>query len=174
VFLPRIVTADATSTVLLGGIAAGLTTLLEEIGWTGFVIPRLRLRHGILSAGLIVGVLWGAWHFLQQLWIADTLSGGLPVALFLPLSFLGSALAQLTAYRVLMVWVYDRTGSLLVAWLMHASLSANLIFIFAPQATGAAGLIYAWVLAAALWAVVATVAVASRGLWPRPLRPQVA
>jgi hypothetical protein len=45
-------------------------------------------------------------------------------------------MAQLTAYRVLMVWVYDRTGSLLVAWLRHASLTASLAFILRPQATG--------------------------------------
>ena len=33
---------------------------------------------------------------------------------------------MLPAYRVLMVWVYDRTGSLLVAILMHASLTATI------------------------------------------------
>jgi hypothetical protein len=40
--------------------------------------------------------------------------------------FVGVSLlvGQWPAYRVLMVWVYDRTGSLLVAMLMHARLSA--------------------------------------------------
>ena len=47
---------------------------------------------------------------------------------------------QLTAYRVLMVWVYDRTGSLLVAVLMHASLIASTLFILAPAAL--AGAVY--------------------------------
>jgi membrane protease YdiL (CAAX protease family) len=91
---------------------AGLTTVLEEVGWTGFAVPRLRLRYGMVTTGLIVGVLWGAWHLLQGLWISGTYSGALPLALFVLLNFF-SGVAQLTAYRVLMVWVYDRTESLL-------------------------------------------------------------
>lgn len=166
---PIFTTADKAA-VLLSGIAAGLTTVLEELGWTGFAVPRLRLRYGVLTTGLIVGVLWGAWHLLQQLFISGTYSGALPLALFLPLSFF-SAIAQLTAYRVLMVWVYDRTGSLLVATLMHASLTTSTIFIFTPVATGVAFLTYTWALAAALWIVVAAVAVANGGQLSRqPLR----
>jgi uncharacterized protein len=76
---------------------------------------------------------------------------------------------QLTAYRVLMVWVYDRTESLLVATLMHASLTASTIFVFTPLATGVALVAYSWVLAAALWMVVAAVALASGGQLSRPL-----
>ena len=42
-----------------------------------------------------------------------------------------------TAYRVLMVWVYDRTGgSLLVAMLMHTSLTASTLFILMPPVRG--------------------------------------
>jgi hypothetical protein len=28
---------------------------LEELGWTGFAVPTLRLRHVVLAIGLIVG-----------------------------------------------------------------------------------------------------------------------
>ena len=152
-----IFTAENKAAILLAGIAAGLTTVLEEVGWTGFAVPRLRLRYGVVKTGLVVGVLWGAWHLLQGLWISRTYSGSLPLALFVPLSFL-SGVAQLTAYRVLMVWVHDRTQSLLVATLMHASLTASTVFVFTPQATGVAALVYGFVLAAVLWIVVAAVA----------------
>ena len=54
-----------------------------------------------------------------------------------------------------MVWVYDCTKSLLVAMLMHASLTATTL-IFMPQATGASLLSYDIVLAASLWLVIAT------------------
>ena len=160
-----IFTAEDKASVLLMGIVAGLVTgVFEELGWTGFAIPQMRLRYGVLGTGLIVGVLWGTWHFLQQLWISGPYSGGLSLAIYLPLSFF-SVVAQLTAYRVLMVWVYDRTRSLLVAMLMHASLSA----------TGVSFLTYTWALAAVLWVVVAAVAVANRGQLSRqPLRRQVA
>lgn len=82
----------------------------------------------------------------------------------------------LPAYRVLMVWVYDRTGgSLPVAMLMHASLTASLPLILMPRATGVALSASYLVLAAALWVVVAAVAVANGGRLSRqPLRRRVA
>src|SRR5215207_1261944 len=171
-----IFTTDDKATIVLVGIAAGLTTVFEELGWTGFATPTLlRVRHGVLGTGLIVGLLWGAWHLLQISWVSGAYSAALPLAIFLPL-YIFSAVAQLTAYRVLMVWVYDRTnGSLLVATLMHASLTASTIFIFTPGATGLAFLTYILVLAAALWVVVGAVAVAQGGhLSRQPPRRRVA
>jgi len=160
VFLPAIVATDNKAAVLLPGIAAGLITVFEEIGWTGFVVPRLRLRYGILTTGLIVGVLWQAWHLLANIWVGSMYSVELSPALFLPLYFLSGA-TQLTAYRILMVWVYDRTSSLLVATVMHASHTASTVFILIPLTTGVPLLTYILVLAAALWVVVAAVAVAN-------------
>jgi hypothetical protein len=70
-----------------------------------------------------------------------------------------------------MVWVYDRTESLFVATLMHASLTTSTIFVFTPVATGAAFLTYVWALSAVLWVVVAAVAFANGGqLSRRPLQ----
>ena len=81
------------------------------------------------------------------------------MAIYLPVMLF----SFLPPYRVLMVWVYDRTGSLLVAMLMHASLTTS-VRIFDPLAiSGVALLTYNLVLAAALWVVVAAVAVANRG-----------
>jgi len=108
---------------------------VEELGWTGFAPSQAELRHGVLTTGLVVGVLWGAWHLLQMLWVGSTSAESIPLALFLPQYFF-SAIAQLTAYRVLMVWVYDRTESLLVAILMHASYIFSTLFVLAPPTTG--------------------------------------
>ena len=45
------------------GFAAGLSVgIFEELGWTGFAIPMLRLRFDALQTDTIVGFLWGAWH----------------------------------------------------------------------------------------------------------------
>jgi uncharacterized protein len=171
-----IFTTDAKTSLVLTSVVAGLIGgFFEELGWTGFAVPRMRQRYGVLATGLVVGVLWGAWHLLQILWVGGTYSGGLPLVLFLILYFF-SGVAQLTAYRVLMVWVYDCTGgSLLVAMLMHTSLIVGTIFIFTPLATGVAFLTYTWVLAAALWVTVGAVAVANGGhLSRQSLRRQVA
>jgi uncharacterized protein len=176
-FLPRILTTNDKATLLLFGIGWGLVGggLLEELGWTGFAVPTmLRGRHGVLGTGLVVGLLWGAWHYLIAFWaISGTTSAGLSLAVFMPalIFYVGS----LPAYRVLMVWVYDRTGeSMLVAMLMHAVFSASAL-IFEPLGLAVVpGLIYGLVLAAALWVVVGAVAVANGGhLSRQPLRRRV-
>jgi CAAX protease family protein len=172
-FLPGILTTSDKTSLLLMGIVVGLATgFLEELGWTGFAIPRLRLRYGILSTGLIVGILWGAWHFLVNFWGSDTSSGGLSLAVFLP----AVLFSFMPAIRVLMVWVYDRTGSLLLAMLMHASFTGSWL-ISTPLAIAGVPLV-TWYLvwAGALWVVVAAVAVANRKQLSGqpPLRRQLA
>ena len=161
---PLLVTDNKTA-VVLGGLGAAVTTILEEIGWTGFAVPRLRRRHSVPMTGLIVGMLWGLWHFLQQIFVSGTYAGGIPLLVFLMLSVF-AAVASLTAYRVLMVWVYDRTGSLFVTTLMHGMLTASTIFWFTPIATGGAFLADVWLVAAVMWLVVGAVAVAERWLTP--------
>ena len=59
-FLPAIVTAEDKASLMLSGIAVGLIVpVFEELGWTGFATPRLRLRHGVLATGLIMGAAVG-------------------------------------------------------------------------------------------------------------------
>jgi membrane protease YdiL (CAAX protease family) len=53
-FLPAPVTTGEFAPLLLGtgwGLAGGL---LEELGWTGFAIPSLRSRHGVLATGSLL------------------------------------------------------------------------------------------------------------------------
>ena len=179
-YLPGILATSDKASLLLFGIGWGLIGggLLEELGWTGFATPTLlrRMRYGVLGTGLIVGVLWGVFHWPVNGWAGVTLSGALSVAISLPMQLLFFTVAGLTAYRVLMVWVYDRSGeSLLVAMLMHASLTASMI-ILPPVVTGMAYLTYNLVVTAALWVVVGAVALANHGHLTRqpPLRRRVA
>jgi uncharacterized protein len=163
-FVPTIFTAKDKAGILLPVIAVSLLFgVFEEVGWTGFAVPRLRRRYGILSTGLIVGLVWGAWHFLL-FWETDTFSGALPLAILL-----ARLISWLPAFRVLMVWVYDRTGSLLVAILTHASLVATQL-ILAQELTGAARLTSVLALAAMMWLLVTMVAIANRGHLSRPPR----
>ena len=170
VFLPAIVATDDRVFLLLFALAAGLMFgIFEELGWTGFAVPRLRLRHSMLATGLMVGLVWGAWHFPVN-WHPDTFSGVVPLAVLL-----ASLLSWLPAFRVLLVWVYDRTGSLLVAMLMHASLTACMLLFAPPVLAGEYRLTSVLVGAAAWWLIVAAVAVANPGQLARaPHREPVA
>jgi uncharacterized protein len=173
-FIPGIVTTDNEIALLLFGIGWGLLGggLLEELGWTGFAVPRLRLRYTAFTTALIVGLLHGTWHFLIAFWAGGSFSGGQWTTYLFGILFF--YLGALPAYRVLMVWVYDRTASLLVAMLMHASLSASTL-ILQPPLTGAPFLTWNLALTASLWVIVAAVAWANGGeVLRQPLRRRAA
>lgn len=167
-FTSSILISNDKATLILMGIIAGLMVgFFEELGWTGFAIPQMRPRYGILSSGIIVGILWGAWHFLL-FWESDSFSARVSLALLLVRLF-----SWLPAYRVLMVWVHDQTKSLLIVMLMHVSLVATLTIID-PALTGVSLLIFILIRAATLWLIVAAVAVAQRGQIEKSKRAEIA
>jgi hypothetical protein len=71
--------------------------------------------------------------------------------------------AVLPPYRMLMVWVYDKTESLLISMLMHASLTGSILFIFMPLSiSGTPLLIWYLVLAIAFWVAVVIIFLSKR------------
>ena len=131
-FLPGIVTRPRQGRIaaVRHRVGARRRGLLEELGWTGFAVPTLRRRHGPVATGLIVGFLWGVWHYLISFWASGTSTGALSLTQFLP--GMVFYVASLPAYRVLMVWLHDRTKSLPLAMLMHASFSASMLILQPP------------------------------------------
>jgi hypothetical protein len=86
----------------------------EEVGWRGYLLPKLSARVGLPVASLVVGVIWASWH-LPFFFVAGADKSGQP---FLPYLLSGTALS------VAMAWLYWRTqGSLLLAMLMHAAVN---------------------------------------------------
>ncbi len=168
-FLPALVTSSDKPALLLSGIGAGLIVgLFEELGWTGFAVPQLRRRYGVLKTGIIVGLLWGAWHFIV-FWESDSFYGAFPLALLL-----ARLIAWLPPYRILMVWVYGRTQSLFIAILMHASLVVSLNSIVPLALSGTALLTWLIVWAVALWGIVAVVARSNSSQFSRQPLPKQA
>ena len=169
-YLPAIITTDNKVSLLLTGIVMGLMVgLFEELGWTGFVVPKLRRRYGVLTTGLIVGLLWGAWH-LPLFTGSARLAGPLSPVIYLSVLLF----SFLPAYRVLMVWVYDRKRSLFVTVLMHAPLSASQLILIPSAISGVQVMNYNLLFAAALWVAVALVKVVKGGcLWQQSDQRQV-
>ena len=92
----------------------------EEMGWRGYVLPRLQAKYNALTASLIVGVIWSVWH-LPKFFGTGT-SGGR--------SFFWFTLFCLAA-SVLYTWLYNNSrGSLLLVTLFHAS--SNTAGMFLP------------------------------------------
>jgi uncharacterized protein len=87
-------------------IVAGLC---EELGWTGYVTDPLQARFGALPASLLIGAVWGIWHFLPLLQAQRSVE-------FIAWWFLATVSA-----RVIIVWLYNNTGrSVFTAALYHA------------------------------------------------------
>ncbi len=87
----------------------------EETGWRGFALPVLQARMTPLAATLIVGVLWGVWHFPARpdiLLGAYGLGGGA--------ALLGILVVRFVFLSVVMTYFYNRAGgSTLIAIAMH-------------------------------------------------------
>ncbi len=81
----------------------------EEIGWRGYVLPRLQIQHNALVSSLIVGVIWSLWHLPK--FMAPGSSG----------SFAFTVVDTMTK-AVFLTWLYNNTGgSLLLVTVAHAA-----------------------------------------------------
>jgi membrane protease YdiL (CAAX protease family) len=93
--------------------------LLEEPGWRGFALPRLRERRGPVAGTVILGLLWGSWHapqYLTPTFSAD--NGGLS------LSGVTVFLAAAVSISIIITWVFNHTGaSVLMAILIHTCIN---------------------------------------------------
>lgn len=130
----------------------------EEIGWRGFVLPRLLIDWGSLRASLILGLCWFIWH-LPLFWIAGNIHQKLPWAWF----FL-----QIMGMSLLYTWIYLRTyGSMLIVLLFHASgnLAVQLLPVLPADVQGST--LPLWFAVILLWVIVAII-LYRHGLDPQP------
>lgn len=93
--------------LLLGG------PLQEEFGWRGTLIDPLQARLGALTASVVVGVVWAAWHLPLFAFPND-------IGPYYGRPFAGTLLT-LMLISVLFTWVWNNTGgSLLAVMVFHA------------------------------------------------------
>ena len=107
-------------------ITAGLG---EELGWTGFLTPRLQARYSALVSSLIRGVLWGFWHIplflfsgLDHPSLADfPYSGWVSQKGFL-VAMGAFILINQIPWSIFYTWIFNSTrGSLLLVAILHGS-----------------------------------------------------
>ncbi len=134
---------------LLVGLSPGafgllfLTNLIrgplgEELGWRGYLLGEFQRRHSLVSASLLVGVIWGLWHV--PLWLVSGYAG---VDLLLYALFF---FVSIVAFSVVIGLVHGgKGGNLLYAILLHQMLNftAQLVEIDTLVVLGASGVIYA-------------------------------
>lgn len=117
--------------------------LFEELGWRGFLLPRLQRERTALLAALLVGLVWLPWH-LPEL-VSDR--GERPLAQFV---------IYILASSVVLAWLYNSTqASLPIVILFHAAFNSFTRF-FLSGLQGSHSVVAWWTLAG----VVALLAVA--------------
>ena len=84
---------------------------LEEFGWRGLALPLLQRKMAPFWAGLIVGIIWAAWHIPAFL-----LGGGLQYGSWSAVPFFGGVIVL----SVILTPLFNSAGgSLLIAYLYH-------------------------------------------------------
>ena len=132
--LPRWEPSDAlqvAGTLLVTMVVVGL---FEELGWRGFLLPRLQRDRDALAAALLVGLAWLPWHLPELVSDPDQR----------PLAQFG---IYIFALSVLLAWLYNSTrASLPVVILLHAAFNTFAKF-FLSDLQGNPKLVAWWTLA---------------------------
>jgi membrane protease YdiL (CAAX protease family) len=156
--------AGAVAIVAAGGSWTGFGTISaievvifvlvigEEIGWRGFLQPRLRARMGLLESGLLTGVAWTLWHLPIYLQPGQGLAAFVPFAWWVvPLAVVMGFVAERARYSVIVATVMhgaaniatpillpgiDRTTWLVVTGAIYMVVAAGLVL---RRRTGFAG-----------------------------------
>jgi membrane protease YdiL (CAAX protease family) len=139
-------------------VAAAAAGFFEELGWTGFAKPRMTARYGSAVTGIVMGMLWGLWHLVSNLWGSADAAGTLSLTVYMA----ALLFTFLPPYRVLMVWVYAHTHSVLIAMLMHASLVTFWLVSMPRGISGAPQATWYVVWGSVLWGTVAVIAILNR------------
>lgn len=97
-----------------GVIGSTARALGEEIGWRGFLLPRLVQGAGFTVGCLISGCIWAVWHY-PVLLLADYNAGTQP------LFALACFTLMVIADAYILGWLRLKSGSLWPAAILHAS-----------------------------------------------------
>jgi membrane protease YdiL (CAAX protease family) len=87
----------------------------EEIGWRGFMLPKLNKKHSLFISSLIVGLFWGVWHMRFQI--------GLPA--------FGLFVLGVVCYSFLISWLCSKTkNNMFVAIVFHTTINMCSLLLF--------------------------------------------
>lgn len=154
----------APGLMIATGIAGGLIGgFFEEIGWTGFALPKFQVKRTPLYTALMLGFIHTLWHLFP-----DYLGSISFYREFYFIHFLLWIIA-LIAFRIIAVWIYDRSGSMLLAGLAHGSFTGSQIVFGPPEVTAAQSVLWYGVFAFLLSLIAVMIMIADQRLFFRKL-----
>ena len=90
-----------------------LAALFEELGWRGYGFESLEKGRSFLSASLIFGLLWSAWH-LPLLWVKDSYQ---------------YEIYQLSPWYALNFYLSTAVLGVIISWVCHVNQRSILVAI---------------------------------------------
>lgn len=98
----------------------------EEVGWRGYMLPKLMQRYSLLMSSVILGLIWGGWHL--PLFFNGFYSHS-------PESIIGYLLIG-PIYAILFTWFYIKTdGNLLLIIVLHTMMNSTALFLAPSPST---------------------------------------
>ena len=89
----------------------------EELGWRGFMLPKLLEKNSAVKSSLMVGLAWGIWHLVSFTFPGAALPSIFSVNIWTILLYFANTIALSFAFT----WVHLRSGgSVFLAILLHA------------------------------------------------------
>jgi membrane protease YdiL (CAAX protease family) len=119
------VTAYLFDLMVIGFIPHMLKPLGEEIGWRGFLVPTLAKKFSYTKVSLIVGIIWGIWHYPAILWTNYNI--GTPGWFAIPCFTI-----TVIAGSFITTWLRLRSGSFWPCVVWHNSHNAIIQAFFTP------------------------------------------
>ena len=98
---------------IVGVAARSIGAFGEEVGWRGFLTPRLYKLTNFTTTSIIIGIIWTIWHL--PLMLMTNYGGGFTI---LKLLF---SVISLISISFMLTWLRIKSGSLLVGLFYHAS-----------------------------------------------------
>lgn len=78
----------------------------EEIGWRGFMLPKLQLKYSALASSILLGIFWGFWHLNFSFGVIGFFAYSLTV----------------TELSIIFTWLCNKTnGRLMIPVALHTS-----------------------------------------------------
>ncbi|NOR14858.1 MAG: CPBP family intramembrane metalloprotease [Candidatus Aminicenantes bacterium] len=99
----------------------------EELGWRGYLLPKLLEKHTPLAASVILGFIWTFWHMASFSFPGAAIPSLFDVTSFTILLYLATIFGE----TLLLTFIYFKSGgSVLLAILFHAvfNASSNIVF----------------------------------------------
>lgn len=110
--------------IIMGLVWPLFSSFGEELGWRGYILPKMLTKYSALKAGIILGTIWEIWH-LPMHYIAYKDYGIYMIPAFLVIGFINIILQS-----VIMTNIFVRSnGNLKLMIIYHYTITSSSIIV---------------------------------------------